>query len=72
MATLTICTTAFAPLARITAESLGGSDWPLAVIPHPTGGIDAAELALRAESAWPLLEDWLRARLAGRAGSGDA
>jgi len=45
---------------------------PLAVIPHPTGGIAAAELALRADSAWPLLEEWLSARLAGRAGSSDA
>jgi hypothetical protein len=67
VAILTICTTAFAPLARLTAESLGGTDWPLAVIPHPTGGIGRAELEKRAEAAYPLVEGWLRQTLAAPA-----
>ncbi|MBO0682605.1 MAG: hypothetical protein J2P45_05570 [Candidatus Dormibacteraeota bacterium] len=31
----------------------------MAVIPHPLGGIGDAELAAKAEAAWPLLRAWL-------------
>jgi hypothetical protein len=58
--TVTICTSAFAGLAKITSEALGGQEWPVIVIPHPMGGIDDTELAKRVEAAWPMLEKWLR------------
>jgi hypothetical protein len=61
--TVTICTAAFAGLAKITSEALGGQDWPVIVIPHPMGGIDEVELSKRVEAAWPMLENWLRTNL---------
>jgi hypothetical protein len=58
--TVTVCTSAFAGLAKITSEALGGQDWPVIVIPHPMGGINDVELAKRVDAAWPMLEKWLR------------
>ena len=58
--TVTFCTSAFAGLARLTREALGGESWPVIVIPHPMGGIDDAALRERVGAGWPKLEEWLR------------
>ena len=57
--TVTFCTSAFAGLAKLTREALGGENWSVIVIPHPMGGIDEAALRERVEAAWPKLEEWL-------------
>ncbi|MCZ7574186.1 MAG: hypothetical protein M5U01_37020 [Ardenticatenaceae bacterium] len=47
----TICTDAFAGLARDEAAAGGLPDLPLVVIPHPLGGLTAAEVHSKAEEA---------------------
>jgi hypothetical protein len=43
-------TTAFAQLARTVATAMGLPDANIAVIEHPLGGLDAADVKERAES----------------------
>jgi len=43
-------TDAFLDLARATAATRGVPNLPLAVVPHPLGGVDAARIRARAES----------------------
>jgi hypothetical protein len=70
--TVTLCTAAFAGLAKITSEALGGQDWPVIVIPHPMGGIDDVELAKRVDAAWPMLEKWFRTTALNAGSDSDA
>jgi putative alpha-1,2-mannosidase len=59
----TICTTPFLSLARAQAKTLGASaEFAIAEIAHPLGGTSEAEVKLRADAAWPQLEEWLNAR----------
>lgn len=50
-------------LARAQAKTLGASpEFRIAEIAHPLGGTTPAEVKLRADAAWPQLEEWLDAR----------
>lgn len=40
--TATVISTAFAPLAQVTAEGIGNNTLPFVVVPHPVGDRDAA------------------------------
>lgn len=61
VSTFTICSTAFASLARLVATSLKPEleRSRLGFVDHPLGGISAAELAKRVDQVWPPLEAWL-------------
>ena len=41
MPTATVCSIAFAPLARVVARGLGHLSLPIAIIPHPVGDQNA-------------------------------
>ena len=60
--TLTLVTTNFIRLARVTSQGLGMPDHALAVIPHPMGGIPADVVRSKIQTAFeqiePLLTDW--------------
>ena len=58
-----MCTTPFLTLARAQAKTLGASaEYRIAEVAHPLGGTSEAEVKLRAEAAWPQLEEWLHAQ----------
>jgi hypothetical protein len=42
-----VVSSAFAPLARVTAEGAGHDELPFAVIPHPVGDSDHARIEQR-------------------------
>jgi hypothetical protein len=48
-----ICTGQFASSARMTAQTFGMAGYPFAEILHPIGRVTDAELAERAEVAFP-------------------
>jgi len=60
--TVTLVTTSFQRLARVTSEALGMPDQAMAVIPHPMGGIPAAAVRSKVRNAFPdildKLTDW--------------
>jgi hypothetical protein len=45
--TITVVSTAFAPLAQVTAEGIGHLTLPFVVVPHPVGDRDAALIEQR-------------------------
>ena len=47
---MTICSNRFEVLARATATGLGMPNLPLVIVPHPIGGISAAEVIAKADS----------------------
>lgn len=46
---MTVISTAFAPLARVTAEGVGRITLPIVVVPHPVGDRDEALVKRRGE-----------------------
>ena len=54
--TVTLVTTSFARLARVTSEGLGMPDQAMTVIPHPMGGISAASVRSKVRHAYPEIE----------------
>jgi hypothetical protein len=42
-----VVSTAFAPLAQVTAQGIGHDDLPLVVVPHPVGDRDRAVIEAR-------------------------
>ena len=46
---MTVISTAFAPLARVTAEGVGRIALPIVVVPHPVGDRDEALVKQRGE-----------------------
>jgi len=46
---VTVISTAFAPLARVTAEGVGRIALPIVVVPHPVGDRDEALVKRRGE-----------------------
>ena len=46
---MTICSDRFEVLARATATGLGMPNLPLVIVPHPIGGISAAEVITKAD-----------------------
>ena len=52
------CTSSFEPLARLEGEALELTG-RLAIVPHPIGGIEEAEVEARASAAWPVVSAWL-------------
>ena len=46
---MTVISTAFAPLARVTAEGVGRIALPIVVVPHPVGDRDEALVRRRGE-----------------------
>ena len=46
---MTVISTAFAPLARVTAEGVGRIALPIVVVPHPVGDRDEALVHQRGE-----------------------
>jgi hypothetical protein len=64
--TVTLVTTSFERLARVTSEGLGMPDQALAVIPHPMGGIPADSVRAKIQHAFPeiarQLADWQPSR----------
>jgi hypothetical protein len=42
-----VVSTAFAPLAQVTAQGIGRDDLPLVVVPHPVGDRDLAAIEAR-------------------------
>jgi len=42
-----VVSTAFAPLAQVTAEGIGHASLPFAVVPHPVGDRDASLIEKR-------------------------
>jgi hypothetical protein len=46
---VTVISTAFAPLARVTAEGVGRIVLPMVVVPHPVGDRDEALVQRRGE-----------------------
>ncbi len=70
--TVTLVTTSFERLARVTSEGLGMPDQAMAVIPHPMGGIPADSVRSKIQHAFPeiarQLTEWQpsRARLEPR------
>ncbi|MFH1652143.1 MAG: hypothetical protein ABID87_08620 [Chloroflexota bacterium] len=55
--TITVATTSFTPLARVNARAFGMPDLTVLTVPHPLGGLSAAEVQQRAEDAFPALVD---------------
>jgi len=53
LATAVICSEPFEQLGRTQAKVFGTPELPLVMIPHPLGGLDAAGVGARAESAIP-------------------
>ncbi len=51
--TATLGTFEFEALARLEAENRGLADLPLALVPHPLGGIPEEEVLRKAELAVP-------------------
>ncbi len=49
--TVVMGTAEFEPLARLEARNRGLADLPLAVVPHPLGGIRAEEVVRKADLA---------------------
>ncbi len=47
MPTITVVSTAFAPLAQVTAQGIGHDDLPFVVVPHPVGDRDLALIEQR-------------------------
>ena len=47
MPTVTVVSTAFAPLAQVTAEGIGHLTLPFVVVPHPVGDRDTALIEQR-------------------------
>lgn len=47
MPTITVVSTAFAPLAQVTAEGIGHLTLPFVVVPHPVGDRDVALIEQR-------------------------
>jgi hypothetical protein len=47
---VTVCSNRFETLARATATGLGMPNLPLVIVPHPIGGISAAEVIAKADS----------------------
>lgn len=47
MPTITVVSTAFAPLAQITAEGIGHLTLPFVTVPHPVGDRDTALIEQR-------------------------
>lgn len=47
--TVTVISTAFAPLARVTAEGQGRIALPIVVVPHPVGDRDESLVRQRGE-----------------------
>ena len=47
MPTITVVSTAFAPLAQVTAEGIGHLTLPFVVVPHPVGDRDVALIEKR-------------------------
>ncbi len=45
--TITVVSTAFAPLAQVTAEGIGHMTLPFVVVPHPVGDRDVALIEKR-------------------------
>lgn len=64
--TLTLVTTSFARLARVTSEGMGMPDQAMSVIPHPMGGIPADHVRLKIRDAYAdiarQLTEWQPAR----------
>jgi hypothetical protein len=48
--TVTVCSNRFEVLARATAKGMGMADLPLVIVPHPIGGIPAAEVIVKADA----------------------
>ena len=48
---MTLCTEAFIGLAREESRNLGMPELPIAIIPHPLGGLKPEEVKLRAQQA---------------------
>jgi hypothetical protein len=46
---VTICSDRFEVLARATATGLGMPNLPLVIVPHPIGGISAAEVITKTD-----------------------
>jgi hypothetical protein len=59
--TVTLVTSSFERLARVTSEGLGMPDQALAVIPHPMGGIAADKVRSKVRHAFPEVERQLTA-----------
>jgi hypothetical protein len=51
--TALICTEQFIRTAQTMAKICGLPDYPFAVIPHPLGNLEPAEVRVRAEAAAP-------------------
>ena len=49
--TVTICTDAFAGLAREESKNLGMPDLPIVIIKHPLGGLKGEQVAERSREA---------------------
>ena len=47
--TVTVVSTAFAPLAQVTAQGIGHRSLPFVVVPHPVGDRDDALVKRRGE-----------------------
>ncbi len=47
MPTVTVISTAFAPLAQVVGEGIGHVDLPIIVVPHPVGDRDEAVVKQR-------------------------
>jgi hypothetical protein len=45
--TATVISTAFAPLARVTAEGVGHDELPIVTVPHPVGDRDTGLIERR-------------------------
>jgi len=59
VSSFTICSTAFASLARLVATSLKFENPRLGFVDHPLGGISAEQLERRVDQVWPPLAAWL-------------
>ena len=61
--TVTLCTDAFAGLAREESKNLGMPDLPIVIIKHPLGGATAEQVKLRSREALQQVVDALTREL---------
>ena len=61
LTTAVICSDAFLKVAKTQARVFGVPDLPLAVIPHPLGGLSIEQVEGRALVAIPQVADLIRA-----------
>lgn len=65
-----IGTDEFVGLARLESRNRGLSGLPLAMVPHPLGGIGEAEVLRKVDAVVPLVVAGLGPSLAGGSGGG--